>query len=97
MKERQLAWFVHVCRGDAVGGVARGFRYLTFFFDDLLFRCEADGRYPVLEVRITTALRSALPPIYSAPLTLTIAIARAIAAVTRVVTQLLTVEALDSA
>ena len=97
MKGRRLTWSVDVCSGDAVGSVSRGFCYLTFFFDDLLFGCGADGQHPVLEVWIMTALRSALPPVSSVPLTLTVAIARAIAAVARVVNQLLTVEALYSA
>ena len=97
MKSQGLAWFVDVCWWNAVSSVARGFSYLTFLFDCLLLRCSADGWYMVLEVQIGASLASLLPLIFSAPLTLIVASVWAIATFTRVVTQLLTIKALDSA
>ena len=86
-----------VCRQNAVGGVAWCFSYIIIFFDDLLRGHGADSQQSVLEVWVLAALRFALSPIFRTPLTFTVASARTIAAVTSVVTKLLTVYALNNA
>ena len=95
MKGRRLAWTIYVCYGNTVGGVARGFGYLTHSSMKALLKCNVDSRHPLLEVLLRAALGAALPPVSGSPFSWTEAASRTIAAVTGVMANLLTVKAFD--
>ena len=96
MKSRGLAWIVDVCRGNKIGGVAIGYGYLTLILSEVLLGGNVDSRHPALEVIVRAALGAALPPVSKAFLSWTDATARAIAAVTGEMANLLTVKAFEN-